>query len=225
MSRPCLAVWSRYNGSMNRTGRALPRPETTKKHKTKPTSKAIEMVDVNGRKRAVKSIEPDPTYPGFMKITYPNHIEWYSVQEFLISNPSLKSYAAGAPQIPEDEVGIVTSAGSDYVRDSSKNWQENLYAGFYVWIARGKGEGQKRTVLKNTHNKLVVDKPWKTPPDKTSQYVLTYNVHNLRAMGNTLPAVDVKSLERIAIERDKSAGRFSPERAARIVKYLDKDEV
>lgn len=216
---PCSPTSVIYNELVKRVGRAAPRPETTKKKKDKKSKDLIEVIDVNGRTRYAKSITPDESYPGFMKITYRSHHEWYSIPEFLENNPDLKSYTKDAPELPQDTVGVVTSSGKDYLRDSTQNWKSNTFAGYYVWISRGKGEGQKRTILKNTHNKLTVDKAWETPPNKTSQYVISYNIHEVRPMGNTLAAEDIKEYEKKAIQLDKKRGRLNKN-----VKYLTPEE-
>lgn len=59
------------------------------------------------------------------------------------------------------------------------------------WISRGKGEGQIRTILKNNHNTLIINKEWEIIPDITSQYVISHNVHNPKILGNTLPQYEI----------------------------------
>ena len=185
----------------------------------------MKIVDINGTKREVKKAYPDPDYPGFMRIEFKRHHEWYSIQEFLQFNPDLEDLTASAPKVPEDIVGIVSSAGKDYLRDIDQNLKENAYLGFFVWISRGKGEGQKRTVTKNTHNKITVDKPWDDKPNKTSQYVLSHNVQEVHAMGNISALGDMKDLEIRAIDMDKKYGRLDSQQLKKNIKYLDPDDI
>lgn len=184
----------------------------------------MKIIDINGSEREVKSAAPDPSYPGFMKVEFRRHHEWYSIQEFLQFNPTLSHLTASAkPQSP-DVVSTVTSSAKTTLSDSSQNWDENTYTGFFVWISRGKGEGQKRTVLSNTKNKLTIDTPWDTLPNKTSQYVISYNIHEVKAFGNSLPSENMKDLERKAIELDKQKGRLSSQ-TLKTLRYLKPEEI
>jgi hypothetical protein len=180
----------------------------------------MKIVDINGMEREVKEVFPDPDYPGFVKIVFKRHHEWYSIAEFLQYNPGLSDITKKAPKVPDDVVGVVTSATKNSLRDASQNWAENAYMGYWCWVSRGKGEGQKRTVIKNSHNKVTLDKPWDKIPDKTSQYVLSQNVQDVKAFGNTLPLEDVKELERQAIKLDRARGRLNKD-----IKYLKEDEI
>lgn len=185
----------------------------------------MQIIDINGMKREAKSVTPDPSYPGFMKVEFRRHHEWYSIAEFLQFNPTLSHLTAAAkPQSP-DVVSAVTSSTKTTLTDSSQNWNENIYTGFFVWISRGKGEGQKRTVLSNTKNKLTIDTLWDILPNKTSQYVISYNIHEVKAFGNSLPGEDMKELERKAIELDKQHGRLSSQTIKKTIKYLKPEEI
>jgi hypothetical protein len=180
----------------------------------------MKVIDSNNIERKANKVSPDPDYPGFMKLEFRRHHEWMSIPEFLKLNPQLKHLTDNAPETPDDVVGVVTSAGKDYLRDSSKKWAGNAYLGMFIWISRGQGEGQKRTIVKNTHNQLTIDQPWDTLPNKTSQYVISYNVQKVKAMGNTLPMSDIKELERMAIKLDRRRGRLNEN-----YKYLKPEEV
>ena len=149
----------------------------------------MQIVDINGTERNCKSVALDPTYPGYMRIEFRAHHEWFTIKEFLQFNPNLAHLVSGAPKLPDEDLGVVTSASSDSLKDTKKNWKVNDYISFTLWISRGKGESQTRTVTKNSHNTLYVDRPWETKPDKTSQYVLTHEVHDSVIHGNSLPAV------------------------------------
>lgn len=158
----------------------------------------MQIIDINGSERNCQSVALDPNYPGYMKIEFRNHHEWFTIKEFLSFNPNLKDLTTGTPALPDEDLGVVTSSGIDSIKDTKKNWKVNSYDGFTLWISRGTGESQTRIVTKNSHNTLYVDKPWEVKPDKTSQYVLTHEVHDSVIHGNSLPAVDQAHFEKIA---------------------------
>jgi hypothetical protein len=180
----------------------------------------IKIKDANGMDRLALKVTPDKTYPGFIKVQFRRHFEWISITEFVKFNPHLTDLIKDAPKVADDVVGVVTSSGPDYLRDTSQNWKPNAYLGMFAWISRGLGEGQKRTVVKNSKNQLLIDKPWDTKPNKTSQYVISYNVQEVRAMGNSLPAENIKELEKKAIIMDRQRGRLNKQ-----FKYLKPEEV
>lgn len=157
----------------------------------------MKIIDINGKERECLEISVDNEYPGFLKVKYasvnrPNHIyfEWYRKEEFIKNNPTLKHFAQSIADIKED-LGVVSKATENSLTDKTKNWQKNIFAGYPLWISRGKGEGQIRTILKNTQNTLIIDKEWELIPDKTSQYVISHNVHNPKILGNTLPQYEI----------------------------------
>ena len=176
----------------------------------------MKITDINGRERECTRIFLDPHWPGFVTVEFQSknrigykHTEWMPTDDFLSRNPNLKG------KIPDDDApikrppqiaGEVTLAGPDTLTDSSRQWDANAYAGIYVWISRGKGEGQVRTVLANTKNKLRVDKPWDTKPNKTSQYSLIYNKPTIAPQGNTLPIAEMRKLEEKARKLDIKRG-------------------
>jgi hypothetical protein len=61
---------------------------------------------------------------------------------------------------------------STTLKDNSKVWTTDQWAGYFVKITAGRGAGQTRTVSSNTGNTLTVSLAWSRPPDETSQYVL-----------------------------------------------------
>lgn len=157
----------------------------------------MKIVDINGEERECVSVSPDPKFAGYMKVEFVSknrvgytHSEWYPVADFIKNNPTLKDLTSKAKKVINDDLGVVTSAKKNSLTDKSKKWKDNDYVGFPLWISRGKGEGQTRTVVNNTKNTLTIDKPWKEVPDGTSQYVLSHNVHDPQVRGNTLPAVE-----------------------------------
>ncbi len=177
----------------------------------------MKIIDINDTTREAKEVFPDPDYPGFMKIVFKNHHEWYSIREFLQKNPHLKHLTNNAPDLPEDLVGRVTKAGKTYIKDTDLNLQENSYLGFFVWISRGAGEGQVRTIIKNDRNKFTIDQAWDVPPDHTSQYVITSNEQKAKAMGNQLAEVEIEELEKQAFKKDLKRGRINKN-----LKYIKK---
>ncbi len=185
----------------------------------------MQIIDINDMPRDVKSVSPDPNYPGYVRVEFKRHHEWYTIQEFISRNPSLEHLTKNAPKIPDEIVGVVSRATPTTLKDVNANWKDNAYLGFFVWISRGKGEGQKRTVVSNTHNTITIDKPWDTKPDKASQYVLSFNVQDVHAMGNTLVQDDFKALEKRAIEMDKLHGRLTSELLKKNIKHLTIDEI
>lgn len=170
----------------------------------------MQIIDINGSERNCLKAYPDPIYPGYMRIEFKNHHEWFTIKEFTDFNPTLKGLTGSTPTMPDDDLGVVTKATSDTLTDVTKNWDLNSYVGFTTWISRGKGEGQQRLVVKNTHNTITIDKPWDTTPSKFSQYVLSHNTHDLPALGNTLPQEDMYKLEEESKKIDRKRGIMKP---------------
>jgi hypothetical protein len=171
----------------------------------------MKIIDINGKERECFKVFPDSKFAGFMKIEYTSktrkgyaHSEWYPIKDFIKNNPTLKNLTTGAPKVAEDTLGRVSKADKTILTDKSQNWKENCYLGFPVWISRGKGEGQTRTIVSNTHNTITINKKWEIIPDKSSQYVISHNVHDPQIIGNTL-GLDkkikrVKKVSKIKIE-------------------------
>lgn len=168
----------------------------------------MKIIDINGEERDCVSVSPDPKFAGYMKVEFASknrigytHSEWYPVTDFIKNNPSLKHLTTSAPKVINDDLGVVTSAKKDSLIDKSKKWNIDDYVGFPLWISRGKGEGQTRSVVSNTKNTLVVDKSWNEIPNNSSQYVLSHNVHDPQVKGNTLPAAEFKVLTKNGSKR------------------------
>lgn len=154
----------------------------------------MKIIDINGFERDCLSIDPDPNFPGYVKITFASkrnpgqtRAEWCPIDDFFSKNPELKHLQKNFAPPPTDALGIVTSSKTDSLKDITQNWKTNCYAGYTVWISRGLGEGQTRIVVKNSKNVLYVDKPWDVKPDKTSQYVVSRHIHDPLPLNNTLP--------------------------------------
>lgn len=165
----------------------------------------MQIVDINGTERTCLKAFPDPAYPGYMRIEFKSHHEWFTIKEFLSFNPTLKSLTAGAPNPPQDDLGVVTSGGKDFLKDVKKDWKENCYIDFTVWISRGLGEGQTRRVVSNTRNTVYTNTPWSVKPNKTSQYLISHDIHDVKALGNVLPQVEQAAYEAQAKEMDRVA--------------------
>ena len=154
----------------------------------------MEIVDINGNKRECESVTTDKNYPGYVKITFKNpqrsYFEWYTVDEFKAKNPNLSSLVSSTVKPISEDLGRVSISTEITLTDKTKSWKENEFEGLPIWISRGKGEGQVRTVISNGKNTIVIDKPWKTLPNKTSQYLVSTNIHKPRAFGNILPEIE-----------------------------------
>ena len=173
----------------------------------------MQIIDINNNKRDCIKVSLDKGYPGYVKVDFKSKIrkdyqysEWYPINKFITKNPKFKDKFGKLPQKPKEDLGIVSKSTKNSLQDNSKNWPKNLYAGYPLWISRGKGEGQQRTVVKNTKNTLYIDKDWKTKPDKTSQYVLSRNVQkHIKSMGNVLPELQKKKIINDIIKKAKKS--------------------
>jgi hypothetical protein len=152
------------------------------------------IIDINDQERDCEEIFADPQWPGFITAKYVSknqnhreHLEWYPVKEFLEKNQELTKILDNIPIPPKDDLGDVTHSGEFYLEDITKDWQNNIYVGFYVWISRGTGESQVRLIKSNTKNTLTIDPSWDILPNKKSQYVISNNIHDVKILGNTLP--------------------------------------
>lgn len=158
------------------------------------------IIDINGSERNCSSVRLDKTWPGYFKVHFKNerrsYDQWYQISDFVKNNPKLSHLAEGGVNPPEEVVGVVTKSEEMTLTDANQSWQKNLFAGVPVWISRGKGEGQVRTVIFNNKIMLTVDKEWDVLPDKTSQFIISYNVHSPQATGNTLSQTEIDSKEK-----------------------------
>ncbi|OFW63028.1 MAG: hypothetical protein A2Z35_03690 [Actinobacteria bacterium RBG_19FT_COMBO_36_27] len=173
----------------------------------------IKIIDSNGSIRECVKIAVDTSYPGFIRADFISkirkgykHSEWFPQDEFLKSNPGVITMLDKTPLVIKEDLGVVTKSGDNYLQDISKNWKKDIYVGIPVWISRGKGESQQRVIIKNDKNKLYIDKKWGIKPDKTSQYVLSFNVQeNIKPQGNVLPGVEAKELISKMIKKAKKS--------------------
>lgn len=153
----------------------------------------MKIIDVNGNERDCDSITTDKGYPGYVKIKFKNdrreYVEWYTIDEFISKNPNLKSLITNAPKPRFEDLGRVTTATELSLTDKKKTWQKDIFKNLPIWISRGKGESQVRKVLSNGKNTVVIDKPWLVIPDKSSQYVVSQNIHSPNIFDNNFPDV------------------------------------
>ncbi|OGK27161.1 hypothetical protein A3D80_03005 [Candidatus Roizmanbacteria bacterium RIFCSPHIGHO2_02_FULL_40_13b] len=159
-----------------------------------PIKHQLTVTDINGSLRECLNITHDMTYPGYVRVEFASnrtapatYFEWYPVDDFIQNNPNLIHIVKKSKQPAHDDLGVVSHATVTTIIDKTKKWKPGIYKGFPVWISRGTGEGQVRNVIENTHNSLTVDKKFDLKPDKTSQYVLSHNIHNATVMNNTVP--------------------------------------
>ena len=173
----------------------------------------MKIKDINGSEREAQKVFMDPDYPGYVRLEFRRHHEWMTIKEFMHFNPDMGEIVRGAYQPPEDLTGEVSKATNNSLTDTSQNFKLNEYMGFHIWISRGIGEGQVRSVIKNDENTITIDKPWEAKPAEGSQYVLAQEIdENMKAMGNTLPLEDMKKLEEKAIKMDLKNGLKPAER-------------
>jgi hypothetical protein len=183
------------------------------------------IIDINGSEREVISIAPDPKFPGYLKAEFKRHAEWYTLKEFIQFNPTLKHLTEGAKEPPQDVVGYVTKAGPDFLIADKVSLTPQAHLGMEIWISRGKGEGQQRQVVKNTKNRVTVDKPWDTLPDTTSQFVISQTIMDVPAMGNTLPQDDMRQLEKRALAIDRERGHLTPDHLKKYYHHLKPEDL
>ncbi len=173
----------------------------------------MKIIDINGSERTAKKAFLDPNYPGYVRVDFRRHHEWYSIKEFLKNNPNMKDVVKGAKETAPDITGTVTQAKEKTLKDDTQNFSPNEYMDYHVWISRGHGEGQVRSVIKNTKDTLTINKAWDTKPNTTSQYVVASEIdEDMKSMGNTLPIEDMKKLEEKAIKMDIKKGLKPAER-------------
>lgn len=175
----------------------------------------MKIIDINNKERECERVFLDPAWPGYISVEFKRksdptkkRVEWMPLSDFALKNPKLsKIWAGTSTNKPPETAGIVSSSDPDSLTDESASWIENVYAGYFVWISRGPGEGQTRTIMRNTYNQIFVDKPWDKMPTDDSQYSVVLKLGNTTPQGNTLPTADLKRQEELARQQDIDAGR------------------
>lgn len=78
------------------------------------------------------------------------------------------------------ETGTASSATSNTLTDSSKAWDTNEWAGWYVKITSGTGTANiSRPILSNTGTQLQLSGTWSITPDATSVYQIFCNINSV----------------------------------------------
>mgnify|MGYP001584275526 CR=1 FL=1 len=157
----------------------------------------MKIIDINNQERECDRVFLDPSWPGYVTVIIPSRVnpekkrtEWIPLKNFIQNNPDFKNKIEGHQKIeplPPQITGVITTTKINSLSDNTQNWKKNSYAGFYCWISRGTGEGQVRTILSNTKNKLELSKNWAVKPNKNSQYTIVYQKPSVSVMNNTLP--------------------------------------
>jgi len=91
--------------------------------------------------------------------------------------------------------GTVSSATSNTLTDSAKNWGTDIWVDTYVEITDGTGKGQIRKISSNTADTLTVAANWSTVPDNTSKYRIFGAAGELTALLSILDQLDIKLSE------------------------------
>jgi Pectate lyase superfamily protein len=95
----------------------------------------------------------------------------------------------GGAKRTDESIGTVSSAGSQTLQDSSKNWNSSTFTNkAIVTIVSGKGTGQWRTITGlASNNTLKLDRPWDVIPESGSHYAtFGWSAANWIVKGNTL---------------------------------------
>ena len=78
----------------------------------------MKIIDINGSQRSAKKAFLDPDYPGYVRVEFRRHHEWYSIKEFIKNNPSMKDIVKGAKETAPDITSTVTQAKEKTLKDS-----------------------------------------------------------------------------------------------------------
>ncbi|HYZ84703.1 MAG TPA: phage tail protein, partial [Bryobacteraceae bacterium] len=81
-----------------------------------------------------------------------------------------------------------TSAGPDFIGNSTLGLIDDEYRGRLVRIVEGKGMGQEREIARNDSQSLRVSIDWEDVPDQTSRFVISEESWKLGALARTSPA-------------------------------------
>jgi len=168
-------------------------------------------MDVNGVSRECVKIALDSKFLGYVKVDFESknrkgfvYSEWYPKADFIKNNPNLAKLVKVSSKQPKDDLGRVSLASLTTLTDKSKKWKRDEFVGSPLWISRGRGEGQTRTIVSNSEDTLIIDKAWKSVPNNTSQYVISYNVHDPQVLGNILPPLSkpkkLKKLRKLRVK-------------------------
>ena len=113
-----------------------------------------------------------------------------------------------------DEGTATAPFNNTTLSDSSKSWTAGRWAGYYVSIVQGTGQGQTLEITGNSGTQLNLNGTWDTTPDATSEYVISRRSlngwANWDALLNddffTLTANDANRTNRLGFYDDISGG-------------------
>ena len=143
------------------------------------------------------------TYIRFNEVHWAHRAAWANASEVYLVH--------GAYGQERKFVGTASGGGAAGLADSTQRWPADGLKDTVVVLVGGRGFGQYRTVTANTATELTVDRPWRVPPDETTEYVVSplylesafYN--NL----NDTPMVMSLWLDCLGLVVDRHRDRFS----------------
>src|SRR3989442_975967 len=94
----------------------------------------------------------------------------------------------------------------DTLKDLTKPWTADQWAGLTDTTTAETGAGQPRAVLPNTANTLTVSPAWVTTPDATSEYVITQTSNTLQDISKTWTTDQWKG-HKVSIQAGTGAGQ------------------
>ncbi len=121
----------------------------------------------------------------------------YSDNLTILNNHFGKSGTGPIPQANDGEtilnqftegaaVGIVSSATSTTLSDSSQSWSSNSLKNLHAMIISGPGKGQRRKVLSNTSTTMTLDSAWEVTPTTESRFAVHSIDSRYMILGNEL---------------------------------------
>ena len=91
------------------------------------------------------------------------------------------------------KVGTLSTPGGIHngrvLIDSGQNMAINQHANMMLRITGGKGRGQRRAIIANSHNRFIVGRDWEVTPDNTSTYQVLGDSNKLYMVGGATTEV------------------------------------
>lgn len=75
--------------------------------------------------------------------------------------------------VPTSLNGVVSSATSSSVTDSSQIWSANQWTGSTITITSGPDSGDTKVIASNTQTKITISGTWATTPGKANTFTIT----------------------------------------------------
>ena len=72
----------------------------------------------------------------------------------------------------ENWFGSPSATGPDWLEQKDQQWKPDAVQGRVALVMSGRGLGQWRRILRNTENRVVLDRPWTVLPDRDSLVVV-----------------------------------------------------